>query len=302
MTDLIVRPQEKGRDIQPVRAEEISPALLYVMLTGDLSQLTTEQKVEWYFMRCETLGLDPRTQPFAYLKLKNKDVLYPLKACTEQLANNHGVSTRIAARESDGEFYTVTCQAADPSGRITERTGIAYVKGLGAEDTINARLKGETKACRRTVLAHCGLGAPEEGEEGPDAGEYAPPAQNQALTGTRTEELKSRLPAAPVPEKSNGKGGKCRCCGVTEPPHLYNCVALEPCQECGVKAGVLHKADCSRVVKGTVTEPTTAAGDENATPAQLDTIYTLCQTLWRAQPTTEGLTQENAANLIESYT
>ena len=41
------------------------------------------------------MGLNPLTQPFAYLKLNGKLVLYALKGATEQIAAIHNISVTL---------------------------------------------------------------------------------------------------------------------------------------------------------------------------------------------------------------
>ena len=42
-----------------------------VLLGGDLSKLNETQRLAFYNRVCESLGLNPLTQPFAYLKMKD---------------------------------------------------------------------------------------------------------------------------------------------------------------------------------------------------------------------------------------
>ena len=56
-----------------------------VLVAGDLGKLTGDQRLAYYQRLCETLGLNPLTQPFQYLQLSGKLVLYATKSCTDQL-------------------------------------------------------------------------------------------------------------------------------------------------------------------------------------------------------------------------
>jgi hypothetical protein len=66
-------------------------ALLALVTEGDCGKLTEAQKLSYYRARCDAAGLDYRAQPFQFVKLNNKLVLYALKACSEQLAAKHGL-------------------------------------------------------------------------------------------------------------------------------------------------------------------------------------------------------------------
>ena len=84
---------------------------------GDTSGLSHSDRLAYYMKLCADLGLNPAAQPFAYLKLNGKDVLYATRdtarvwradATPRQL---EGLVTRI--RES----IAVSPACADASGR-----------------------------------------------------------------------------------------------------------------------------------------------------------------------------------------
>lgn len=143
----------------------IDPAIIErVLLHGDLRQLTTPQKLSYYHSVCESLGLNPLTQPFAYIVLNGKEVLYAKRDAAEQLRKVHEISIDIKARELIGEVYVVTACASNASGRRDESTGAVAVTGLKGDNLANAYLKAETKAKRRVTLSICGLGMLDETE------------------------------------------------------------------------------------------------------------------------------------------
>lgn len=139
-------------------------AIEKVLIGGDLSSLTAEQKISYYNKVCESLSLNPLTQPFAFIKLNGKEVLYATRACTEQLRTIHNVSLQIVARESLEGVYVVTARAILPNGRQDESTGAVAISGLKGDNLANAYLKCETKAKRRVTLSICGLGLLDETE------------------------------------------------------------------------------------------------------------------------------------------
>ena len=143
----------------------VDPAIVSkVLLSGDLRQLSDAQKVSYYHRVCESVGLNPLTQPFAYLVLSGKEVLYARREATEQLRRLHGVSLTIAGRELVEDVYVVTARAALPNGRTDESIGAVPIAGLKGEARANAMMKAETKAKRRVTLAICGLGLLDESE------------------------------------------------------------------------------------------------------------------------------------------
>lgn len=138
-------------------------AIERVLIGGDLSALSPDQKLSYYNKVCDSLGLNPLTQPFSYIRLNGKEVLYATRACTEQLRTIHKVSLTITSREVMGDVYVVTAQAKTGE-RCDESTGAVTIKGLAGDNLANAYMKAETKAKRRVTLSICGLGLLDETE------------------------------------------------------------------------------------------------------------------------------------------
>lgn len=135
-----------------------------VMIKGDLSALQPQQKVEYYAKVCESVGLNPLTKPFEYIKLNGKEVLYATKGATEQLRNIAKISIKITAREKIEDVYVVTAEAVGADGRCDSATGAVAVGGLKGDALANAFMKAETKAKRRVTLSICGLNMLDETE------------------------------------------------------------------------------------------------------------------------------------------
>lgn len=143
---------------------EVFSSLESVVIQGDLSRLSTKDRVVYYKKVCESLGLNPLTKPFDYLVLKGKTMLYARKDATEQLRKIHGISIRISSRELTDDVYVVTAQASDKNGRTDESIGAVNLSGLKGEEKANAMMKCETKAKRRVTLSIAGLGMLDETE------------------------------------------------------------------------------------------------------------------------------------------
>jgi hypothetical protein len=135
-----------------------------VLVGGDLAPLSEGERVNYYKAVCDSLGLNPLTKPFDYIRLNGKLVLYAKRDATDQLRKTNGVSVRVTARETIDGVYVVTAQATDRTGRVDESTGAVPIKGLGGEALANAFMKAETKAKRRVTLSICGLGLLDETE------------------------------------------------------------------------------------------------------------------------------------------
>lgn len=157
-----------------------------VLIHGDLRQLSPAQKVSYYNRVCESVGLSPLTQPFAYIVLNGKEVLYAKREATEQLRFVHGVSITIPSRELIGDVYVVTARASLASGRQDESTGAVAITNKKGDDLANAYLKAETKAKRRVTLSICGLGMLDETEV-------------ESIPGAQTLTIEAPVAAPPSP-------------------------------------------------------------------------------------------------------
>lgn len=143
----------------------IDPNIIESIVTkGDLSGLNQQQKVAYYNYRCQQIGLDPSAKPFDLLNLSGKQVLYANAGATQQLCAMHKLSTQITHRERVDDIYLVSCRVTGADGRVSENQGAVSVGNLKGDALANAILKATTKAIRRSVLAHCGLGMMDETE------------------------------------------------------------------------------------------------------------------------------------------
>jgi len=134
-----------------------------LVLNGDLSKMKAEQKVSYYKNFCESLGLNPLTQPFAIIKFNNKEILYATKDATEQLRKVYGVSVIESNTKIDGNLCITSVKVQDKAGRYDIATGVVSLPA-DANGKANAIMKAETKAKRRATLSICGLGLLDESE------------------------------------------------------------------------------------------------------------------------------------------
>ncbi len=170
------------RSIQTVEQATESlnlPEVLDALIqTGDLGELTPQQRVVYYRGICEHLGLDPLTRPFQYLQLPTKDddgnrgtklILYADKGCAEQLRRQYKVSiTELERSTAVPGAYIVVAHARLPDGRTdmaTGAVGITWKTGPMTGDPLgNQIMRAETKAKRRVTLSLLGLGMLDESE------------------------------------------------------------------------------------------------------------------------------------------
>ncbi len=136
-----------------------------VLIQGDLTGLTPDQRLDYANALCKAMGISLLFQPFEfiYMKRSGRTVCYAKRSCAEQLRKKHKISIRITSRERVDNLYVVTAHA-QMGKREDEAIGAVNIGGLRGEDLANALLKAETKAKRRVTLSLCGLGMLDEVE------------------------------------------------------------------------------------------------------------------------------------------
>ena len=154
-SDAAIQRMEQDAEAEAlVRSQVVSS----IVLRGDLSGLTETQLTRYYASLCESLSLDVRYKPFDLILFNGKKVLYANRACTDMLAERHGITREVI----DGPRFVeldktkaIICIArvTSPSGRQETATAV-----VPATDPINGMMKCETKAKRRATLAILGLG------------------------------------------------------------------------------------------------------------------------------------------------
>ena len=145
------------------REQQLPDMLEQVIMAGDLAQLSPADRLNYYGRVCESLGLNPLTKPFQYIRLNGKLTLYASKDATEQLARIHNVSIYLSEGKVIEDIYIVNAEAST-SERRASASGAVSITGLAGENKANAFMKAETKACRRAVLRLVGLGWLDESE------------------------------------------------------------------------------------------------------------------------------------------
>lgn len=135
-----------------------------LLLTGDLAGLTSEQRLLYYKMRTEQLGIDPFSKPFDYIVLGGKMVLYANKNLTEQLRAKNNISIEITESKVEAGNYVVVAKASTPDGRTDTSIAAVPIENLKGDARANAIMKAETKAKRRVTLSICSVGMLDETE------------------------------------------------------------------------------------------------------------------------------------------
>jgi hypothetical protein len=147
----------------PVKTVSIS-AVEMALVNNDLSKLSPSDRMSYYKNVCDSVGLNPLTQPFSYILLNGKLTLYAKRDATDQLRKNHNISINIVSREKIDDVYIVIARAKTQDGREDESIGSVSIGNLKGDALANAYMKCETKAKRRVTLSICGLGMLDDSE------------------------------------------------------------------------------------------------------------------------------------------
>ena len=207
-------------DLDEHTAEKVVESLV---LRGDLSGLGPRERANHYIAVCHGLGLNPASKPLDYLRLNGKEILYPNKGATDQLAAIHKVTREII----DGpkvmdlagtKLVYALCRATLPGGRF--ETSVATVPLV---DPVNVLMKVETKAKRRATLSILGLGMLDEMEL------ETIPANAQG-PGGGVDLSAARLPAAPAQEPPQRPANPLEGRGIEAPASRPQNAAETPAQ------------------------------------------------------------------------
>lgn len=174
---------------EPVSAETLEQ----VLGTGDLSKLTSAQRVEYMTRTCQSLGLNPLTRPFRFLTFQGQTQMYATRDCADQLRASRKISLAVIDKSIEGEVYTVTVRARTPDGREDEDIGAVAFARLVGEARANATMKAITKAKRRATLSICGLGYLDESEVDTLPGAMTFDAEDRAPIVTRDMAQRERI-------------------------------------------------------------------------------------------------------------
>lgn len=152
---------------QSIVPDDVSAGALEMAIgRGDLSKMSSIDRLKYIGQVCKLVGLNPLTKPIDIIDIKGKTVLYANKSCAEQLRGMHRISITITERAIQDGVYIVRAQARRVDGQVDEAIGaVPCYEKASPDDKANAMMKAETKAKRRVTLSICGLGfVPDETE------------------------------------------------------------------------------------------------------------------------------------------
>ncbi|WP_179862915.1 hypothetical protein [Bacillus thuringiensis] len=190
-------------------------------LNSDLSQLTEEEKRQYYYFVCRKYGLDPFTNPFAFIRFRdsNKLQLYARKNCSDQLRKIHGIDAKIVHRGQIETTVYVEVKVTDKSGRKDTAMGAVPIstedgRKLSPVQLAHALMTCETKAKRRATLSLCGLALMDETEVDTLSGikrfdiQLTTASPNLSLQYKQSQNLHSAMVQAPLKKQEQTKEEK----------------------------------------------------------------------------------------------
>lgn len=175
MNDLVVREQALMTELGATNA------MRAYLRSGDLSTIPEAEKDKVLIKMCAHYDLDPILRPFILLKLNGKEVWYPTKSATDQVAAKFNLTREIVDIKENVERGVLECRVKitqEGSGRVEtciaaisitefvrDASGKVTQKLLSGEAYANALMKLESKAKRRATLGWLGISEGVEKDE-----------------------------------------------------------------------------------------------------------------------------------------
>ncbi len=168
----------KSKSSKEVKSQQIDlGSIASLIMKGDLSGLSEQEKVQYYGNLCKSLGLNPLTKPFDYIVFerggKRMELLYANRNCAEQLRKLYGISVIEEKREITDTYVIYDVKVQDKTGRTDTGTGAVSLIGYDKDGKLtrisgvalaDAIMKAQTKAKRRATLSIAGVGVLDETE------------------------------------------------------------------------------------------------------------------------------------------
>lgn len=153
----------EGKKLDPVLEKALK---VMSVNNGNVKTLETKELQMVIQHLCEISGLNWETSPFLIMENKkaNTEKLYAGREACAQLAVVNKLTVIITERTITSDLAIFGARVSSPDGRSTDGTGCTSLEGQTGEYRSNKVMHAETKAKRRTILDHCGLGMLDESE------------------------------------------------------------------------------------------------------------------------------------------
>jgi len=202
--DLLAVPEEQ------ITKELAIPAAIQekfdaVMLEGDWSRLSKEERSLYIRLQCKRAGLRADLNPIMFIPAGGKLIPYLKKGAAEQLRAMHGLTAEVTEKQIEGGFAHVSVRISGPDGRFEDDIGSCPVGP-------DAFKKALTQAKRRATLAYCGMGAMDPRDEVEENGHsngptrISPPPVDPGSRFPQATPQPTQMPSVARPQASGGNG------------------------------------------------------------------------------------------------
>ena len=150
----VVKKEEK----LPQATNSLPAAVIQAQLYGNWAGTTEDQRVKACLELCGVLGIPTPLNPFRFITLNGKMVMYAPNEAAQLIAASREASVDIVNKYRDKEtnIYVVEIQVSTQARRVQNFAAI-YVGGLTGQKLADAMMKCCTKGIRRTIFGAFGL-------------------------------------------------------------------------------------------------------------------------------------------------
>lgn len=175
--------------LQKTVQDKLPASVVKAQLYNDWSKLSEEDRLKAALALCRALDIPTPLNPFRFITMNGKVVLYAPNEAAQLIAESKGASVNITNKYLDKEtnIYTVEVRVSTAT-RTIDNMACLYVGGLTGQKRADAMMKAVTKASRRTIFAAFGLSVTDDDDieaqrtQGPATG-VLPPTTGQVQQG-----------------------------------------------------------------------------------------------------------------------
>ena len=149
---------------EPKQNGTMPSSTMRAMLYNEWHKVAEQDRFKHIQNLCTVLNIPTPMNPFRFIEMKGRTVLYAGVEAAQLLArlNNLSITTTGKSLDADANLLTIDMKAVDGNGRTVENFGCIYLGGLVGQERGNAIMKCHTKTFRRTVFTAVGLSAADE--------------------------------------------------------------------------------------------------------------------------------------------
>ena len=178
------------KEVTEISQNTIPAAAIRAQLQNDWAGVSDGDRLKAVMAICKALDIPTPLNPFKFINMKGRVVLYAPSEASQLLADAKKASVLITGKVLDQEtgIYTVECRVTTQA-RTVDNYACVYIGDLKGEARANAMMKCATKAQRRTVFGAFGLSVADD-----DDLAFIPPAEpTKEPIDEETADIKAEL-------------------------------------------------------------------------------------------------------------